>query len=92
MLPASGVEDGFFSPDSCGAVEVEETSRRMPGRMLDREVAVEENGLNSSQERLAAVDVLPPCLDHADPGVGEMWNRLFEEVRPRGEVRVEHSQ
>ena len=64
----------------------------MPCRVLDGEVTVEENGLNPSQERVAAVDVLPPCLDHADFGVGEVWDRLFEKVRPRGEVRVEHGQ
>ena len=60
--------------------------------VLDGEVTVEENGLNPSQKRVTAVDVPPSRLNHADFGVGELWNHLFEEVRPRREVRVEHGQ
>ena len=89
VLPAAGVVDRGAAPDAGGAVEVHEPAAAVAGRVLDDEVAVEEDRLALGQQAGVAVEVVPADLDHADLGVGEVVDHVVEDVDRRDEVGVE---
>ena len=89
MLPAAAVHDGFTTPDTGGAVEVEEVAGTVPATVLEHEVAVEKDGLDLRQERVVPVDVTPARLDHGDGRIDEERHRASQEVGRRNEVRIE---
>ena len=70
-------------------VEVEEAARAVPHRLLDDEVAVEQDGLEARQQIVGAVDVRPAHLRAADQRVGEEVDELAQAVGARHEVGVE---
>ena len=51
---------------------------------------VEQNGLRLGQQRVIAIDVVPPHLDHADLGIGEILDRVLQYVGLRQKIRVEY--
>ena len=89
VLPAAGVVDGGAAPDAGGAVEVHEPAGAVAGRVLDDEVAVEEDGLALGEQAGVAVEVVPADLDHADLRVGEVVDDVVEDVDRGDEVGVE---
>ena len=72
MLPASGVSDAAFSPDSRRTVEIEPLSGIRPGGLLDDEMPVEKHGLNLGEQGFVPIQVNPAGLDHADGVVSEL--------------------
>ena len=92
VLPAAGGGDRLAAPDAGGAVEVEEAAGAVARRVLDHEVAVEEDRLHAGEQRVVAVQVLPARLHHPHLGVGEPGHGAAQEVGPRHEVGVEHRQ
>ena len=89
VLPAACGIDGLFSPEAGGAVEVDPTGGAVSRGVFDDEVSVEEDGLAAGEEGIAAVEVFPACLDHADAGVGEVVDGFVEEVFFGDEVGIE---
>ena len=89
VLPAAGLVDGLTAPHSGGAVEVEEDVAARASRVLENEVAVEQDGFNFGEERVVAVDVRPARLHHADLRIGEVVDHLHQEIFGRDEVGVE---
>src|SRR5512147_3101654 len=57
--------------------------------MFEDKVSVEEDRLYFRQERIMAIEVRPPCLDHTDLRIGEMMNHLEQPVFRRCEVSIE---
>jgi hypothetical protein len=57
--------------------------------VLDDEVAVEEDRLRAGQQRRFAVEVVPAHLHHADLRLGEVVDRVVEDVGRRDEIGVE---
>src|SRR6185312_9696149 len=76
-------------PHAGGSIKIEEHIASGPSRMLQHEVAIEQNGFHLSQKRIIAVDVCPASLDHADIFAGEMMNRALKKIRRRNEIGVE---
>src|SRR4051812_49673910 len=72
MLPASSFGDGGPPPDPGGTVEVEEQTRARAARVLQHEVAVEQDGFHFRQERIVAVYVCSAGVDHFPFLVGEV--------------------
>ena len=89
VLPASGVFDGLPAPDASGAVEIEECAAAGARAMLDDKVAVEEDGLHLSEQRIVAIEIGPAGLDHADGRILEVRDGAPEEIGFREEVGVE---
>src|SRR4051812_10438681 len=56
VLPAAGVGDDDASPDTCGAVEVEEPSGTIASTVLEHEMAVEQNRLDLREQGVILVD------------------------------------
>ena len=88
--PAAGVLDRPAAPDAGGAVEVEETAAALTSRVLDHEVAVEQDRLDPGQQRIVAVQVTPARLHHAHFGIGEVGHGLPEEFRVGHKIGVEN--
>ena len=82
-----GVVDARAPPDPRGAVEVEEASRAVARRVLDDEVAVEQDRLSARQKGAVAVQVPPARLHHADFGVGEVVDQARARSSGRGRSR-----
>jgi hypothetical protein len=89
VLPAAGVGDRALPPHPGRAREVEEAAAAVPRGVLHHEVAVEEDRLEPREERVLLVQVAPARLDAADLALGEVVDRLLEEVGLGDEVRVE---
>ncbi len=70
-------------------LKLKKQPERLRAPVLDHEVAVEQDGLDAGHQRVAAVDVRPAALDHAEAGIGEVGHGLAQEVRRRHEVGVE---
>ncbi len=92
VVPSARLLDGAAAPDPGGAVEIEEGAGPVAGRVLQDEMAVQEERLHPRQERVIRVDVAPPGLHHAQGRVREMGDGPAQEVRGRQEVRVEDGQ
>ncbi len=60
------------------------------GRVLDHEVAVEEDRLQVGDQRKIAVQMAPAHLHHADIGRGEKMDGVLQEMLMGNEVGVEH--
>lgn len=90
MLPAAGVSDTGFPPNTGRAVESEKAPGTIPCGLLKLEVAVEEHRLDACQNVVSAVQVTPAGLDHADPVVGEILDRFLQNVRIRDEICIEY--
>ena len=90
VLPAARIIDRRAAPDACRPVEVEETAAAMAAAVLEDEMPVEKDRLDLREQRVVLVDVAPPRLHHADPGIPEMRHQADEEVLRRNEVRVEN--
>src|SRR5262249_42122297 len=91
-LPSTDLLQAASPPDAGRSVEVEEAAGPMARGVLDDEVAVQENRLNSGQERIVAIQVLPAGLNHADLGIREVRQALSEDPGVRDEVGVENQQ
>ena len=85
--PASSI--ACAPPDAGRAVEVEEPAGAIAAAVLEDEMAVEQDGLDSGEQRIVAVDMAPARLDHPDAGIGEMRHQPRQEVGGRDEVGVE---
>ena len=87
-----GLREAAAPPDAGGAVEVEEAPGAVAGRVLDDEVAVEEDRLDLRQQREIAVQVLPARLHHPDRRIREVGEARAQHVGTRDEVGVEDEQ
>src|SRR5437762_5008399 len=88
VLPAAAQLDRFAAPDPGGAVKVEEVSGAITRRLLNYKVAVEHDGLQTSQEVVRPVNVPPTHLRTTDCRVSEVMHQLAEEIRFRHKVSV----
>ncbi len=84
--PASSI--GCAPPDSGRAVEVEEDAAAGAPRVLEHEVAVEQNGFYLREKRIVAVDVRPARLHHANLWIGEVVDGAQQKIFRRSEVGV----
>src|ERR1043166_7029605 len=89
MLPAAGIDNARFSPEPCRAIEIEETSAPTPGGLFQKQMAVQEHGLNAGEQRVSPIQMSPPRLDHPDLRVGEEMDRVPEQIAAWNEIRVE---
>ena len=89
MGPAPCVLDRGLAPDAGRPVEVQEQVAPEPGRLLDREVAIDAEGLGHRQQGELAVQVTPARLDDRHPRVGEVRDGFSEKIGFRYCVGVE---
>src|SRR5579862_203963 len=89
VLPSAGGLDAGAAPETGGAVEVEETPAAAARGLFQEEMAVQEHGLNPREEGVGPVQVAPAGLEHPDFGVGEMVDRVLQDIGMRHEVGVE---
>ena len=89
MLPTAAHLDRLASPDSCRAVEVEETSAAIARGLLDHKMPVQHDRLQTCQQIVRTVDVGPTHLGAADSSVGEVMDELAQEIRLRHKIGVE---
>ena len=88
MLPTAGFVDGRAPPHSRRAVEIEENAAARSRRVLEHEMAVEQNGFHLGQHRVVAVDVRPARLHHAHFGIGEVMDALQQKIGGRNKISV----
>ncbi len=91
MLPAARFLDGRAPPDSRRAVEVEEDSAARASRVLEHEMAIQQNGFHLREEGVVAIDVGPPRLHHADPWIREVMDGAQQKILRGREVGVKDS-
>src|ERR1041385_4424519 len=91
MLPAARFHNARFAPKSGRAVEIKKASAAAPRDLLEEEMTVEKHRLHTGEERVAAVDVPPAGLDHADPGISEKMDARFKESGLRNKIGVENT-
>src|SRR5262249_51385358 len=89
VLPAARIVDRNPAPDARRAVEVEEAARAVAGAVLEHEVAVEQHGLDTREQRVVLIEVAPAGLDERQLRVLEVAHRPPEKIRWWHEVRVE---
>ena len=87
--PATRVRDRGAPPHAGGAGEVREVSARGAHSLLDQEVEVDRQRLQSREPGVALVEVPPARLHETDRIVGKHANRPAQEVGRRHEVGVE---
>src|SRR6185503_12357110 len=80
------------TPDSGGAVEIEKTACAITSGLLNNEVAIEHDGLESCQKIVSAVDVRPAHLSAAHHRIGKVINQLTQTIRLRHKVSIEDRQ
>src|SRR5215475_6518248 len=95
VFPAACSFDSSTAPYPGSAIEVKERAAARARAVFDDEMAVEQNRFDLSKERIVAIEIGPPRLDHADVfafgRIEEIGNRAAEKVGFRDEVRVEDS-
>jgi hypothetical protein len=89
VLPAAGIDNARFSPEPSRAIEIEKTSAATPGGLFQKQMAVQEHGLNAGEQRVTPIQMSPARLDHPDLGVSEEMDRVPEQIAARNEIRVE---
>src|SRR5205085_2608750 len=89
VLPAARFVDARPAPEPGGAVEIEEASAAAARRLFEKQMAVEKHRLDASEERVAAIQMSPARLDHADFRVGEKMDGALEQVRLRNEIGIQ---
>ncbi len=89
MLPATGLLNAGFAPETGGAVEVEKAPASAARHLFEEKVAVEEHRLHAGEKRVAAIEVAPAGLDHADFRIGEKVDGRLEQLRLWDKVGVE---
>src|SRR5947208_2162252 len=90
VLPASRFDDAGLPPKPGGAVEIEKAPAPAACRLLEEQMPVEEHRLHTRQQRIAAVQMPPARLEHANSGIGKMMDRAPKKIARRDEVRVEN--
>src|SRR6266516_2665296 len=88
-LPAARVDDRRPAPDSRRTGEVDEVSPSRADGLLDQKMEIDEQGLQSSEPRVALVEMAPARLHEGYGFVGERADRAAQKVRRRDEVGVE---
>src|SRR5450432_1287945 len=78
VLPAARFLDARFAPEAGGTVEIEKASAPAARDLLEQQVTTEKHRLYARKERVAAIKVTPPRLDHSDFRVGEKVHRFVE--------------
>ena len=68
----NSIVDGVAAPHPGGSIEVKEHVAASTPGVFKHEVAVEQNGFNLGQERVAAVNMRPAGLHHPDLGICEV--------------------
>ena len=89
VLPTARIVDRLSAPHAGRTVEVEEVLRAVAPAVFEDEVPVEQDRLDSRQQRIVLVDVAPARLHHTDLGVGEVVDGALQEVGSWNEVGVE---
>ena len=90
VLPAAGVRDHRLAQDAGRAVEVEKQPAAEARDVLQHKVAVEQDRLHFGQDVMAAVQIRPARLHHADLGIGEMVHGALQKIDGRDEIGVEN--
>ena len=62
VLPAAGIVDHGAPPDSRSSVEIEKVAAPRPRAMFDHEMAVEQDALDFSEQRIIRVQIRPARL------------------------------
>ena len=86
--PASSI--AVAAPDAGRAVEIEKQAAAEARRMLDHEMAVEQNRFHFGERRIIAIDVAPARLHHRQLGIDEIRHRAAQKIRRRNKIRVEN--
>ena len=89
MLPTARFLNASLPPQSGGAVEIKKATTAAARSLLENKVTVEEHRLHARQQRIAAIQMPPARLDHADFRIGEEMNRPLKQISWRNEVSVQ---
>src|SRR5207248_2260363 len=89
VLPAARFIDARASPETGGAIEIEKPAAPAARGLLEQQMPVEEHGLDPREQRVTAIQMTPPRLDHSDLGVGEEMDRALQQIGLGHEVSVE---
>ena len=76
MLPAACFLDAGASPQTSRSIEIEETPAAASRRLLQQEMPIEKHRLDAREQRVAAIEMAPTCLDHSHLRVGKKMDRL----------------
>ena len=88
VLPAAGLLDADAPPQAGRPVEIEKTSTPAPRRLFQQQVAIQKHRLHAREQGIAAIQMSPARLDHANLWIGEKMNGTLEEIARRHEVGV----
>ena len=89
MRPPPCVFDGGLAPNTRRPVEVQKEVSPEAGWLLNREVAIDAEGLGNRQQGELAVQVAQARLDDRHPGLGEVRDGRSQKVDLRHRVAVE---
>ncbi len=87
--PTTGLLDRVPPPYPRGAIEIQEEATVIPRELFHREVTINSQGLEVSEERVLVVQVVPAGLDEAHLGIAEVGNRPQQEIGLRHEIGIE---
>ena len=91
VLPAARFLDARAPPKTSRSVEIEKAAAPAAGGLLEQKMSVEKHRLHAREQRIAAIQMPPARLDHADFRVGEKMDRALEQVRLRNKISVENT-
>ena len=87
-MPAPGILNGDFAPDTCSAVKIDEVARTVTTALLYFKVVIQSNSLCPGKKGVVLIQVLPARLDQADPGIFKSRQCSFQEIPVGQEIRI----
>src|SRR5205807_7538553 len=90
MLPAAAHLDRVAPPDTGSAVEVEKVAAAIARRLLNNEMSIKHDRLQTRQQVVGTVDMGPAHLCAADDRIGEVIDQLAQKIRLRHKVGIEN--
>ena len=76
-LPAPGRFNARPAPDTAGPVEIEKSTGPGARSLLDQKMRIEQDGLDAREQGERLVQMAPAGLQHANPRIGKIMNRLL---------------
>src|SRR4030095_15070612 len=89
ILPAAALLDAGTTPKPSRPVEIEKPAAAATGDLLKQKMSIQKDRLHPCEQRIAAVQMPPPRLNHSDFWVGKEMDGAFEQVFFGNKIGVE---
>src|SRR5439155_12883340 len=89
ILPAAALLDARTAPQPGCPVEIEKPAAAATRDLLKQKMSIQKDRLHACEQRVAAVQMPPPRLNHTDFWIGKEMDSAFEQLLLRNEIGVE---